>query len=154
MTDGTLFFEDFQEGRSFVSQKRTISAEEIIAFASEYDAQPMHLSEEVGKASILGGLSASGWHTSSLGMRLFFDTVMSRTAGQGSPGIDFMEWRKPLLAGDTIQLTATVKSGRPLTSRPGIGMVVIEHKMTNQHGETIMRMEAPVMIRMREKTGA
>jgi acyl dehydratase len=153
MTDTTLYFEDFSEGRQFVSGKRTVSGEEIVEFASEFDPQPMHVDEAAGKASILGGLSASGWHTSSLSMRLFFETVIRHSAGEGGPGVDVMEWRKPLLAGDTIQLTATVVGRRTLKSRPGIGMVTFEQSVENQRGEKIMRMQAPVMLKMRESTG-
>lgn len=150
MTDEILYYEDFEEGREFVSAERTVSADEIVAFAAEFDPQPMHLSEEAGKASILGGLSASGWHISSIAMRMFFDTVIVRAAGQGGPGIDVMEWRKPLLAGDTLRLAMTVRSRRPLASRPGVGLVTLEHEMTNQRGETVMRMQAPVLLKMRE----
>lgn len=154
MADETLYYEDFAEGREFVSAERAVSAEEIIAFASEFDPQPMHLDEAAGKASILGGLSGSGWHMSSIAMRLFFDEVISRSAGEGGPGIDVMEWRKPLIAGDTVRLTIRVKSRRPLASRPGIGLVTMEHTMTNQKGERIMRMEAPVIMRMRDRQSA
>lgn len=149
MADDTLYYEDFQEGRKFVSGERTVSAEEIVAFASEFDPQPMHLDEKAGKASILGGLSGSGWHMSSIAMRLFYDTVIVHSAGEGGPGIDVMEWRRPLIAGDTVRLTVTVRSRRPLASRPGIGLVTMEHEMTNQKGERLMRMQAPVILRMR-----
>lgn len=149
MTEEILYYEDFEEGREFASGERTVSADEIIAFAREFDPQPMHLSEEAGKASILGGLSASGWHMSSIAMRMFYETVIVHSAGEGGPGIDSMEWRKPLLAGDTLRLEVTVKSRRPLASRPGIGLVTMEHALTNQRGETIMRMQAPVLLKMR-----
>lgn len=151
MADETLYYEDFEEGRAFESAERTVSAEEIIAFATEFDPQPMHLDEAAGKASILGGLSGSGWHMSSIAMRLFYDSVVSRTAGEGGPGVDVMEWRRPLIAGDTVRLTIRVKTRRPLASRPGIGLVTMEHTMMNQKGERIMRMEAPVLIRMRNQ---
>ena len=154
MADDTLHYEDFEEGREFISAERTVSAEEIIAFASEFDPQPMHLDEAAGKASILGGLSGSGWHMSSIAMRLFYDSVIVRSAGEGGPGVDFMEWRRPLIAGDTVRLTITVKSRRPLASRPGIGLVTMEHVLTNQKGERIMRMQAPAMLRMRELEAA
>jgi acyl dehydratase len=154
MADETLYYEDFEEGREFTSAERTVSAEEIIAFAAEFDPQPMHLDEAAGKASILGGLSGSGWHMSSIAMRLFYDSVIARSAGEGGPGIDFMEWRRPLIAGDTVRLTITVKSRRPLASRPGIGLVTMEHVLVNQKNERIMRMQAPAMLRLREPQAA
>lgn len=143
------YFEDFTSGRSLPLAVRTVSAEEIVAFASEFDPQPMHLSEEAGKASILGGLSASGWHTASLFMRMMFDGWLSETASEGSPGIEFMEWKKPVLAGDTLSGTSTVSESRLLRSRPGIGLVKFLHEVRNQNGVTVMRGENPIMIRLR-----
>ncbi|MBU1315074.1 MAG: MaoC family dehydratase [Alphaproteobacteria bacterium] len=143
------YFEDFTSGRSLPLAVRTVSAEEIVAFASEFDPQPMHLSEEAGKASILGGLSASGWHTASLFMRMMFDGWLSETASEGSPGIEFMEWKKPVLAGDTLSGTSTVSECRLLRSRPGIGLVKFLHEVRNQNGVAVMRGENPIMIRLR-----
>lgn len=143
------YFEDFTSGRSLPLSVRTVSAEEIVAFASEFDPQPMHLSEEAGKASILGGLSASGWHTASLFMRMMFDGWLSETASEGSPGIEFMEWKKPVLAGDTLSGTSTVSESRLLRSRPGIGLVKFLHEVRNQQGVMVMRGENPIMIRLR-----
>ena len=98
MADDTLHYEDFEEGREFISAERTVSAEEIIAFASEFDPQPMHLDEAAGKASILGGLSASGWHTCSIMMRMFYDNLLHWSSSEGAPGVDVIEWRRPVLA--------------------------------------------------------
>lgn len=144
------WFEDFTPGRIFHHVPRQITAEEIVAFAGDFDPQPFHLSEEAGKASILGGLSASGWHTCSIAMRQFFDTILYTAASEGSPGVDFVEWRRPVLAGDTLGGTITVIDGRPLKSRPGIGMVRLRHETTNQRGELVMVMEHPFMARLRE----
>ncbi|TIX34639.1 MAG: enoyl-CoA hydratase, partial [Mesorhizobium sp.] len=63
MTAKTWAYEDFVEGASLDLGTKLVSAAEIIEFADEFDAQPMHLDEAAGKASILGGLAASGWHT-------------------------------------------------------------------------------------------
>lgn len=142
-------FEDFAVGQSFPLATRQVTADEIVAFASEFDPQPMHLSEEAGRASILGGLSASGWHTASLFMRMMFDGWLSRTTSEGSPGIDLMEWKKPVLAGDRLSGRSTVLDARPLRSRPGIGLVRFLHEVENQRGEVVMRGENPIMMRMR-----
>ena len=154
MAEIQLWFEDFTPGRTFHHTPRVITAEEIVAFASDFDPQPFHLSEEAGKASILGGLAASGWHTCALAMRQFYDTILRSAAGEGSPGVDFAEWRKPVLAGDTLGGTITVIEGRPLKSRPGIGLVRLRHETTNQRGELVMAMEHPFMVRLREGAAA
>ncbi|MDP9839993.1 acyl dehydratase [Neorhizobium huautlense] len=142
-------FEDFETGRVFALASAKVTAEAIIAFASEFDPQPMHLSEEAGKASILGGLSASGWHTASLFMRMMYDGWLSRSSSEGSPGIEYMEWKKPVLAGDTLSGRSTVIEARTLRSKPGIGLVKFLHEVENQRGEVVMRGENPIMMRLR-----
>ena len=149
MTGVEFYFEDFTPGRSFPLAQKHVSAEEVIEFASEFDPQPMHLSEEAGKASILGGLSASGWHTASMFMRMMFDGWLSRSSSEGSPGIEFMEWKKPVLAGDTLSGRSTVVESRVLRSRPSIGLVKFLHEVENQRGEIVMRGENPIMMRLR-----
>ncbi|MCF6367399.1 MaoC family dehydratase [Rhizobium halophilum] len=149
MPEIRYFFEDFTPGRSFPLVDKLVSAEEIVAFASEFDPQPMHLTEEAGKASILGGLSASGWHTASLFMRMMFDGWLKEAASEGSPGIEFMEWKKPVLAGDRLSGRSTVVESRVSRSRPGIGLVRFLHEVENQKGQVVLRGENPIMIRLR-----
>ncbi|MGK6312438.1 MaoC family dehydratase [Neorhizobium sp. DT-125] len=150
MTENGYCFEDFAIGRVFPLASKRVTAEEIVEFAAEFDPQPMHLDEAAGKASILGGLSASGWHTASMFMRMMFDGWLSRSSSEGSPGIEFMEWKKPVLAGDTLSGRSTVLESRPLRSRPGIGIVKFLHEVENQRGEVVMRGENPIMMRLRE----
>ena len=110
-------YEDFVEGATFALGTKVVTAEEIIEFASEFDAQPMHLDEAAGKASILGGLSASGWHTCAMFMRLICDGFLLDSTSQGSPGIDYAKWKKPVLAGDTLTGKSTVISASARRSR-------------------------------------
>nr|WP_325262260.1 MaoC family dehydratase [uncultured Rhizobium sp.] len=149
MTEIEYHFEDFTPDRAFPLADKLVTAEEIVEFATEFDPQPMHLDEAAGRASILGGLSASGWHTSSMFMRMMYDGWLSRAASEGSPGIELMEWKKPVLAGDTLSGRSTVASTRLLRSRPGIGLVNFLHEVTNQRGQIVMRGENPIMIRLR-----
>ena len=142
-------YEDFQPGREFPLGPKHVTAAEIIEFASEFDPQPMHLDEEAGRASILGGLAASGWHTSSMFMRMMCDSYLLATDAEGAPGIDFMEWKKPVLAGDTLSGRSIVMEIRAMRSRPGIGIVNFRHEVENQRGELVCLGENAVMIRMR-----
>lgn len=154
MSEIRYWYEDLTPGRVFDLGKRTVGAEEIIRFAREFDPQPFHLSEEHGKASILGGLSASGWHTCSIMMRMFYDNLLHWSSSEGAPGVDVIEWRKPVRAGDTLSSSTRVLEARPLKSRPGIGLVRVQHTVTNQNGETVMVMENPGMFRMRAEAAA
>lgn len=154
MPSPKLYFEDFHVGRIFALGPKAVNADEIVEFAKEFDPQPMHLSEAAGKASILGGLSASGWHTSSMFMRMMIDSYLLASVSEGAPGIDAMEWRKPVLAGDTLKGRSTVEAARPMRSRPHIGIVTLSHELENQRGEIVMRSRNSIMFRRRDAEDA
>lgn len=153
MSEKKWAFEDFTIGLVIDLGKKHVTAEEIIEFASEFDAQPMHLDEEAGKASILGGLSASGWHTCCMFMRMMCDAFLLDSTSQGSPGIDYTRWKKPVLAGDTLSATSTVTVARESASRPGLGFVTVKHEMRNQHNEVVAELQNTGMF-LKRKAGA
>jgi acyl dehydratase len=150
LSDQKLTFEDFEPGRTFALGPKTVTAAEIIEFAREFDPQPMHLDEAAGRASILGGLAASGWHTSAMFMRMMTDSFILNSLSQGAPGIDVMEWRKPVLAGDTLAGHSTVTEARALKSRPGVGIVKFRHELANQRGDLVCASEGSIMFAMRK----
>lgn len=143
-------YEDFEEGAVLELGTKKVTAEEIIDFASQFDAQPMHLDEEAGKASILGGLSASGWHTCCMFMRLMCDGFLLDSTSQGSPGIAYARWKKPVLAGDVLTGRSTVTAKRESASRAALGFVTCRHELINQRGETVLELENTGMFLKRE----
>ncbi|MBO6718761.1 MAG: MaoC family dehydratase [Rhizobiaceae bacterium] len=143
-------FEDFEEGGVLELGSKSVTAEEIIEFASQFDAQPMHLDEEAGKASILGGLSASGWHTCCMFMRMMCDGFLLDSTSQGSPGIAYARWKKPVLAGDTLTGRSTVTAKRESASRQNLGFVTVRHELSNQRGEVVLELENTGMFIKRE----
>lgn len=151
MTRASRTFEDFTPGRRFDFTPRTLTAQEIVAFAREFDPQPMHLDEAAGRASILGGLAASGWHSSAVMMRMLFDAYLDGSTSEGSPGVDVMEWKRPVLAGDTIGGHCTVLEARVSRSRPDIGIVRLRAEVANQRGETVAVCEYVNMMRLAAK---
>ena len=150
MTGKTWAFEDFVEGSTIDLGAKDVTAEEIIEFAGEFDPQPMHLDEAAGKASILGGLSASGWHTCAIFMRLLCDAVLLDSTSQGAPGVDRIKWKKPVLAGDRLSGRVTVIAKRPSKSRPAIGLVTMRSELVNQRGESVFELENTGMFLKRE----
>lgn len=150
----TWAFEDFVEGATLQLETKQVTAGEIIEFASEFDAQPMHLDEEAGRRSILGGLAASGWHTCAMFMRLLCDGILLDSTSQGSPGIDTVKWKKPVLAGDTLTGNCTVVSKRLSKSRPQLGFVQIHAELVNQRGESVFELENTCMFLTREAAGS
>lgn len=141
MTDKRWAYEDFAEGATLELGTKAVTAEEIIEFASEFDPQPMHLDEAAGKASILGGLAASGWHTCAMFMRMLCDGLLLDSTSQGAPGIDHVKWKRPVLAGDTLNGRITVLAKRSSRSRPQLGFVTMRAELSNQHGETVFELQ-------------
>ncbi|MDH4990793.1 MaoC family dehydratase [Aquamicrobium lusatiense] len=143
-------YEDFEVGSSLELGSKLVTAEEIVEFASEFDPQPMHLDQAAGEASILGGLSASGWHICGMFMRLLCDSLLLDSTSQGSPGIDEVKWKKPVLAGDRLTARSTVLAKRISSSRPGLGLVSMRAEMINQRGESVFELQNTGMFLSRE----
>ncbi|MDW6022301.1 MaoC family dehydratase [Mesorhizobium sp. BAC0120] len=143
-------YEDLTAGTSISLGSKLVTAEEVIEFASEFDFQPMHLDEEAGNASILGGLSASGWHTCCMFMRMLCDGFLLDSTSQGSPGIEYAKWKKPVLAGDVLTGQCTVVDKRTSSSRAGLGFVKIRSELYNQRGEQVFELENTAMFLTRE----
>lgn len=141
MTDKRWAYEDFVEGATMQLGSKTVTAEEIVEFASEFDPQPMHVDEKAGRESILGGLSASGWHTCSMFMRLLCDSLLLHSTSQGAPGLDYVKWKKPVLAGDTLTASSTVLSKRVSAKRPNLGFITMRAEMMNQRGELVFELQ-------------
>ena len=99
MTARIYYFEDLPPGTVLEFGGVEMTEEEIVGFAKRYDPQPFHVDREAGKASIFGGLCASGWNTTAVMMRMWVDNYLSPEASLGSPGIDELRWLKPCLPG-------------------------------------------------------
>ena len=153
MTARRWAYEDLVEGTSLDLGSRTVSAEDIVAFAAEFDPQPMHLDEAAGRASLLGGLAASGWHTCAIFMRMLCDAFLLDSTAQGAPGIDQVKWKKPVLAGDTLSGKVTVSGKRLSKSRPRLGFVSMHAELVNQRGEAVFELENTGMFLTRATSG-
>ncbi len=141
-----MYFEDYAPGRIYETVAIDVTAEAIVAFAREFDPQPFHLSEEAGRASIFGGLVASGWHTCALAMKLFIGSEFAPAAGSVGMGVDAIRWPRPLRPGDSVRLRLEVLETRVSSSRKDMGLGRIEMTLFNQHGEPVLNQVARVMI--------
>jgi len=149
----TLTFEDFPVGRLGIYGPRHVTREEILAFAAEFDPQPMHLDEEAARHTMLQGLSGSGWHLCSLMMRMMFDGFIGRAASLGSPGVNEVRWLAPLRPGDDLTLDVDVTEARLSKSRPGTGIVTFKATARNAKGQALCEMVSPIIISQREGAG-
>jgi acyl dehydratase len=148
------YWEDFVAGETAVFGRREVTREEIIAFAREYDAQPFHLDEEAAKASLLGGLAASGWHVCAMMMRMCWDAYIHDSTAMGSPGIEEMRWIRPVRPGHILSIKRTVLEAKRSRSRPEMGLTRMRHDLLSQDGELLARMEGWMMFGVREPAAA
>ena len=144
-----LHFEDFAPGSIAEFGSRSVTREEIIAFAAEFDPQPFHLDEEAARASMLGGLAASGWHTCAILMRMIYDGFLFESASMGAPGVDEVRWLAPVRPGDTLTMRRTVLEARVSNSKPDRGFVTLLFEVFNQAGRLVMTLKTPMMIARR-----
>jgi acyl dehydratase len=142
----TLTFEDFPPGRFGSFGPHHVTREDILAFAGEFDPQPMHLDEEAASKSMLNGLSGSGWHLCSLMMRLLCDGFITRTASLGSPGVNEVRWLAPLRPGDDLTLEVDVIEARVSKSRPETGIVTFKSTARNAAGVALCEMTSPIIV--------
>ena len=126
------FWEDLPVGTTLDIGSTTVDRDEVIAFASKYDPQPFHLDEAAAAKSMFGKLSASGWHTCAMMMRMLVDGLAIRAASMGSPGIEEVRWMRPVRPGDVLRMRGEVKAARVSRSRPEMGIVDIEWTLHNQ----------------------
>lgn len=144
------YWEDFTPGLTMTFGPRLVEREEIIRFASDFDPQPFHLDEEAGKASLFGGLAASGWHTAGIVMRMMCDGFILDSSSLGSPGLDNLKWHKPVMAGDELSARMSVLDSRPMKSKAHVGLVQTRWEALNQRNEVVMTIESWAMFGRRE----
>ncbi|HEV8262257.1 MAG TPA: MaoC family dehydratase [Burkholderiales bacterium] len=149
MKEPKYYWEDFKVGEVHQIGEKRVAKDEIVAFGRQFDPQPFHVDEAAAKASMYGGLIASGWHTVALVMRMMCDSYMLDSASLGSPGIDNLKWLKPVRPGDTIRAQRTTLEVRASASRPEMGLVKTRWEVFNQNGEQVMTMEGYGMFRRR-----
>ena len=130
------YFEDLAVGQKFSSPRLRVDEAAIKAFAAEFDPQPFHLDEEAARATLFGGLAASGWHTAAMTMRLCVASDFQPAGGILGIGGE-LTWLKPVRPGDELRVECEVLETRSSRSRPGQGVVKLRVTTLNQHGEAV-----------------
>ncbi|WP_428000683.1 MaoC family dehydratase [Acidovorax sp.] len=131
-----LYFDDMAVGRRFKSGEHAMDAEQIIAFAKQFDPQPFHMDDAAAKGSLFGGLAASGWHTAAITMRLQVTTGLPVAGGIiGASGE--VSWPRPTRPSDVLHVLSEVMEANPSKSKPDRGMVTVRSETLNQHGDVL-----------------
>ncbi|MGR9089943.1 MAG: MaoC family dehydratase [Gammaproteobacteria bacterium] len=145
-----LYFEDIEVGAKASFGAYEVTREEVIAFAQQYDPQPFHLDDDAAAKTHFGRLSASGWHTCAMTMRMLVDNMHGEErAGLGSPGVDEIRWRRPVYPGDTLRMETEIIEKTPSRSRPEMGSYKANTTVYNQDDEPVMTLKSIGLIRRR-----
>ena len=141
-----LYWEDFAKGRVFEHGPRRMPCDEMMAFAAEFDPQPMHLDEVAARETMLGGLAASGWYLCCILMRMCVDAFVDRSSSMGAPGVEEVKWLKPVRPDDQLSLRATVLETRASKSRPDMGLVRFEFALFDAQGRHAVTLITSMMM--------
>jgi len=148
------YFEDYVPGAVFEYGSITLTEQEIVRFARQFDPQYIHTDPRAAGDGPFGGLIASGWHTAAVMMRLFVDHYLSHVASLASPGIDELRWTHPVRPGDTLSIRVSVIEAKRSRSKPDRGLVRSLIEALNQNREVVMSMKAMNILRCRNDQGA
>jgi acyl dehydratase len=132
------YLEDFAVGQTFRSGPLRIDGQRALAFAAEFDPQPFHLDEVAARHSIFGELTASGWHTAAVTMRLLVETELNPAGGLVGAGLDGCRWPRPVRPGDDLRVECEVLDVRPSKSRPAQGLMKVRTTTLNQDDEAVL----------------
>jgi len=146
-----LYLDDLSPGQIFRGEVEfTVDEPGIKAFARQFDPQPFHLDDESAKATLFGGLAASGWHTAAITMHLLVTGGPPLAGGIIGAGMDELRWPKPVRPGDRLRIQSEVVEVRPSKSRPSQGLVKMRTTTLNQNGEPVQILLANLLVPSRQ----
>lgn len=149
----TSYFEDLMVGAKQRFGRYEVTRDEVIEFASKYDAQPFHLSDEAAAGTHFGRLAASGWHSCGMMMAMTVAHMREQAGAQdaslGAIGVDEIRWLKPVYPGDVLFCETEITEKTLSRSRPGMGVVKVLTRVFNQADEPVLSMRPILMIRTR-----
>jgi acyl dehydratase len=140
-----LYLEDFAVGQRFISATHRLDADQIKAFAAQFDPQPFHLSEAGAEKSFFHGLAASGWHTAAITMSLLVKSGMPIAGGLIGAGGE-VEWPRAVRPGDVLQVESEILAVTPSRSRPERGMITVKSQTKNQQGEVVQILTSKMLV--------
>ena len=142
------YFEDFRVGQRIKFDRYAVMQSEIVEFAKRYDPQVFHVDDSHSLTAELGGIMASGWHTTAIFMRLAVDAYIGNAAVLTSPGVDELRWLAPVRAGDMISGEAIVEEARLSVSKPDRGILTTGVRLWNQQEVNVLRLRTHAFIRV------
>ena len=132
----------------FLTQPKQVTGQQIKQFAAKFDPQPYHLDRDAAKASLFGGLCASGWHMCAIMMRLLSDSMEQENIQfLGNDEIPHLKWLFPVFEDDQVQADITFIEKSPPAEATDFGTVVADIQVKNQNDKLVMALTATLMIK-------
>jgi acyl dehydratase len=144
-----LYLEDLKLGDTFATGVQAVTAEEIVAFARQFDPQLFHTDAGAARTGLFGGLVASGWHTAAVTMRLMVDSMLGQQGEVIGRGVDELRWPRPMRPGDTLRVEMEVTEIDPEPVRAGRGKIKLYCRTLNQDGKVVQEMTARLLVPQR-----
>lgn len=133
-----LWFEEFEEGAVYRhAPGRTMTEADNVLFSSiTMNTQPLHLDAAWSEGTEFGERLVNSMHTLAT---MVGASVSQLTLGTIVANLGFREiaFPAPVRHGDTLYFSSRVVGKRLSASRPGQGIVTLEHEARNQHGTVV-----------------
>jgi acyl dehydratase len=147
---GGLWFEEMTPGLVVQhAMTRTVTETDNTLFSvMTMNPQPLHLDETFAAETEFGTRVVNSLFTLSLlvGMSVYETTLGTTVANLGFEEIAFPA---PVIPGDTLHAETEVLAARPSSSRPGEGIVTLEHRAFNQRDELVARCRRAALMKGR-----
>lgn len=143
------YLEDFAIGQIFQSGSLRIEKERMVEFASEFDPQLFHLDEVAARDTIFGGLTASGWHTAAMTIRLILASDLNPAGGLVGAGVEELRWPQPVRPGDELYVECEILDARPSRSRPERGLVKVRATTFTKNKEAVLCFVGNLVVQRR-----
>jgi acyl dehydratase len=144
-----LTWEDLQIGDKFGTAEYVMTAEEIVAFARQYDPQPFHTDPVAAPGLFFGEHVASGWHTAAVSMRLMVQGEMQVVGGVVGHVIEELRFPRPVRPGDRLRVVQEVVAKDEMPTRQTHGRIKLRCRTFNQDGKLVQDMLANLVIQRR-----
>ncbi|MDG2406984.1 MAG: MaoC/PaaZ C-terminal domain-containing protein [Paracoccaceae bacterium] len=132
----------------FLTPPKQITGQQIKHFAAMFDPQPYHLDRDAAKASLFGGLCASGWHMCAIMMRLLSDSMdEDNIQFLGNDEIPRLKWLFPVFEDDKVQADIAFIEKCPPAESTDFGTVDADIQVKNQNDKLVMALTATLMIK-------
>lgn len=143
-------FAELHQGRRIEAGPMRVLAAEIVEFAHKYDNQWFHTDPMRAESGAWNGLIASGFHTCLIAMQMVAATILEGSESYASPGLAYVKWPNPVRPDDLLTLQVDVIESKVSTTKPWLGVIRWTWRLLNQHGTTVLDLEATSLFKLDE----